>query len=339
MPLLPDDFAPRLLAWYRLHRRTLPWRENRDPYRVWVSEIMLQQTRVEAVKSYYTRFMAALPDVQTLAAADEETLMKLWAGLGYYRRARYLQKCAQTIVTEHQGRFPAAAAELRKLPGIGRYTAGAVASIAFDEAAPAVDGNVLRVLARFLAVPVDADLAEQTLLPHYRPGECGDFTQSLMELGATVCLPNGAPLCAKCPLAADCRARRLGTPAAFPPPPVKAKRRVEELTVLILFCRGKVALRKRPATGVLANLWELPNRAGEHPEWGKEFGEIAATFRSKHIFTHLEWRMLVLAVDCAQEHPGFVWSAPEEHPLPGAFAKLLQMQQAQRAKPPSEVSL
>ena len=323
MPLLPEDFAPRLTAWYRLHRRDLPWRANRDPYRVWVSEIMLQQTRVEAVKSYYTRFMAALPSVRKLAEADEETLMTLWAGLGYYRRARYLQKCAQSVVADHQGRFPETAAELRKLPGIGRYTAGAIASIAFGEASPAVDGNVLRVLARYCASPVDADTAEQMLLPHYRPGECGDFTQSLMELGATVCLPNGVPACGVCPLAEECRARKLGDPTAFPPPAVKTKRRIEPLTVLILRCSDKVALRKRPETGVLAGLWELPNRAGEHPEWGKDYGQVAGAFRSKHIFTHIEWHMLVLEVDCPREHPGFVWSAPGARPLPGAFAKLL----------------
>ena len=339
MPELPDDFAPRLTAWYRVNRRILPWRQNRDPYRILVSEIMLQQTRVEAVKRYFTRFMEVLPTVRALAEADEETLMKLWAGLGYYRRARYLRECAQRVVAEYHGRFPSTAAELRKLPGIGRYTAGAVASIAFDESAPAVDGNVLRVLARFRAAPIDVDTAEKTLLPHYRSGECGDFTQSLMELGATVCLPNGEPLCEVCPLGGDCRARRLGKPTAFPPPAAKTKRRIEQLTVLILRCHGKIALRKRPATGLLAGLWELPNTPGEAPEWGSAFGRVSAVFRSRHIFTHLEWRMLVVAVDCAAECPELVWSAPDEHPLPGAFAKLLQMQQAQLARPPSEVSL
>ena len=323
MPTLPQDLAPRLLAWYSSHRRDLPWREDRDPYRVWVSEIMLQQTRVETVKSYFTRFVEALPDVRALAEADEEQLMTLWAGLGYYRRARLLQKCAQTITADHHGVFPRTAAELGKLPGIGRYTAGAVASIAFDQPAPAVDGNVLRVLARFLASSVDANAAEELLRPCYFPGKCGDFTQSLMELGATVCLPNGAPRCEDCPLAEDCRARSLGDPGAYPAPAAKVKRRVEQLTVLILRHGGRIALRRRPDTGVLAGLWELPNIPGEDPGWGKKFGRITSTRRCRHIFTHIEWHMLVLTVDCAEENSDFTWSAPGERPLPNAFAKLL----------------
>ncbi|MCI5778668.1 MAG: A/G-specific adenine glycosylase [Lentisphaeria bacterium] len=322
MPPLPHDFAPRLIAWYQLHRRRLPWRETRDPYRVWVSEIMLQQTRVETVRSYYTRFMEVLPSVETLAAAGEETVMKLWAGLGYYRRARLLHECARVVAAA--GRFPSTAAELRRLPGIGRYTAGAIASIAFDEAAPAVDGNVLRVLTRFRAAPVTTGAAERLLSRHYRRGECGDFTQSLMELGATVCLPHGEPECVRCPLAGDCRARALGTPTAFPPPAVKVARKVKLRTVLLLRHNGRIALRRRPETGVLAGMWELPSIAGENPEWGRAFGTVAAEFRSRHIFTHLEWRMLFLVVDCETESPEFVWSFPGEHPLPEAFAKLLR---------------
>ena len=305
------------------HKRDLPWRADRDPYRVWVSEIMLQQTRVEAVKPYFERFMRTLPDVASLAAAGEEELMKLWAGLGYYRRARYLKQCAQVVVAEHGGRFPETAAELRKLPGIGRYTAGAIASIAFDEAAPAVDGNVLRVLSRFFAAVVDVDCAESALEACYPPGRCGDFTQSLMELGATVCLPNGEPLCAACPLASDCRARALGRTAEFPPPAVRVPRKIEVLTVLILRCRGRIALRRRPPTGVLAGLWELPNFPGEDPALGASFGEVRATFRAKHVFTHLEWHMLALVVECERESPDFRWSEPGVHPLPNAFAKLL----------------
>ena len=303
--------------------RVLPWRVDRDPYRVWVSEIMLQQTRVEAVKPYFERFMAALPDVASLAAVGEEELMKLWAGLGYYRRARYLKRCAQVVVAEYDGRFPATAAELRKLPGIGRYTAGAIASIAFGEAVPAVDGNVLRVLSRFFAAAVDVDRAESALKVRYPSGRCGDFTQSLMELGATVCLPNGEPLCASCPLGSDCRARALGKTGDFPPPAARVQRKIELLTVLILRCRGRIALRRRPATGVLAGLWELPNRPGEVPEWGASFGTIRATFRGKHVFTHLEWHMLVQVVECESESPDFDWSEPGVRPLPNAFAKLL----------------
>lgn len=303
--------------------RNLPWRADRDPYRVWVSEIMLQQTRVEAVKPYYRRFMEAFPTVDALAGADDEELMKRWAGLGYYRRARYLKKCAQAVVSEHGGRFPATAAELRKLPGIGRYTAGAIASIAFEEDAPAVDGNVLRLLSRFYAAPVEVNGAETALKSCFPPDQCGDFTQSLMELGATVCLPNGEPLCKACPLASDCRARRLGKTGEFPLPPAKAKRKIEILTVLVLRCHGKIALRKRPEKGVLAGMWELPNLPGEHPEWGTSFGQVRSTFRSRHVFTHLEWEMLAQEVECETESPDFQWSIPGAHPLPGAFAKLL----------------
>ena len=330
---LPQDLSSLLVAWYRSHRRRLPWRETRDPYRIWVSEIMLQQTRVETVKEYYARFMAAFPTVRELAAADDECVMKLWAGLGYYRRARDLLKCAEKVVADHRGQFPETAAELCKLPGIGRYTAGAVASIAFGEAAPAVDGNVLRVLARICASPVTVKEAEASLTPHYRSGQCGDFTQSLMELGATVCLPRGEPLCGACPLAERCRARQLGTPAAFPPPKAGIRRKIEPLTVLILRHGEKIALRKRPETGVLAGLWELPNAAGEKPEWGEKFGRVAGSFRSRHIFTHLEWHMLVLSVECERESPGFVWSFPDEHPLPEAFAKLLRMPRERGAAP------
>ncbi len=287
---------------------------------------MLQQTRVEAVKPYFERFMKALPDVDSLAAVGEEELMKLWAGLGYYRRARYLKQCARIVVAKYGGRFPAAASELRGLPGIGRYTAGAIASIAFEEAVPAVDGNVLRLLSRFYAAAADVGSAEAVLKACYPPGRCGDFTQSLMELGATVCLPNGEPLCASCPLASDCRALALGRTGEFPPPAVRVRRKVQLLTVLILRCRGRIALRRRPEGGVLAGLWELPNLPGENPEWGASFGTVRATFRSRHVFTHLEWRMLVQAVECGRENPEFEWSEPGNRPLPGAFAKLIAHQ-------------
>lgn len=320
---LPPDFASRITGWYRVNARVLPWRQDRNPYRVWVSEIMLQQTRVEAVIAYFERFMQALPTVEALAEAPEELLMKLWAGLGYYRRARYLHMCAQTLVSDCRGIFPDTVEGLRRLPGIGRYTAGAIASIAFERPAPAVDGNVLRVLSRLTARIVTVDEAEAALLPRYPAGSCGDFTQSLMELGATVCLPNGAPDCLRCPFGGDCLAKLRGTPTAFPPPAVKPPRKIEERTVFLLFHQGRIAVRRRPDRGVLAGLWELPNVAGDHPELAESYGTLRATRKARHIFTHLEWHMTVCEIDAREEFPEFQWGCPDQYPLPSAFAGLL----------------
>ena len=233
-----------------------------------LSEIMLQQTRVEAVKQYYQRFLAALPTVEALAQAPEEQLLKLWEGLGYYNRARNLQQAARQIVTVYGGRFPQTAAELSALPGIGEYTAGAIASICFDQPAPAVDGNVLRVASRLTEdfAPIDKSWVKKgltaALAACYPQQHAGDFTQSLMELGATVCLPNGAPHCQACPLAGVCLARANGSVNLLPQKTPKKPRRQEQRTVLILRCGDTVALQKRPAKGLLAGLWEFPNLLG-----------------------------------------------------------------------------
>ena len=230
-----------LLAWFARNKRDLPWRADREPYHVWLSEIMLQQTRVEAVRDYYVRFLQAAPDVFALAALPEERLLKLWEGLGYYNRARNLQKCARILV-ERGGAFPDTVEELLALPGVGAYTAGAIASICFERPTAAVDGNVLRVCARVLDddAPVDTPAYKSALTGAlsacYPPGRCGDFTQSLMELGATVCVPNGAPKCAACPVAALCLARARGTAAQRPVKLPKRGRRAEERTVFLLRC-------------------------------------------------------------------------------------------------------
>ena len=277
-----------LLQWYRQNRRELPWRQNPTPYRVWVSEIMLQQTRIEAARGYFERFMAALPDVFALAEASEETVLKLWEGLGYYSRARNLHKAAKRIVSEYGGRFPETAAELRKLPGIGDYTAGAIASIAFDKKESAVDGNVLRVYARLERCGEnigDAKLKKRVggeLRAIYPESGCGDFTSALMELGETVCLP-GAPRCLLCPLRQLCAAHAAGEEALYPVMPEKKKRRIERRNILLYIRGDTVALRKRPDTGLLARLWEFP--AGEVPEGAEPCG------RAKHIFSHVEWHM------------------------------------------------
>ena len=248
----------RLLPWYREHARALPWRRDQAPYHVWLSEIMLQQTRVEAVLGYYSRFLETCPDIPTLAACPPEVLNKLWQGLGYYTRVRNLQKAAQCICRDYGGEFPRDIAAIRALPGIGPYTAGAIASICFEQPEPAVDGNVLRVMTRFLAdaTPLERPALRreitQALAAVYPAGQCGAFTQSLMELGALVCLPNGAPLCGQCPLQALCRASAAGNPCAYPVRAPKAARRIEERTVFVFSCDGRQAMEKRPPEGLLA---------------------------------------------------------------------------------------
>ncbi len=265
---LPLPIAEPLLAWYKHNARELPWRENTDAYRVWVSEIMLQQTRVEAVKPYFLRFMKALPDIRALADVPEETLLKLWEGLGYYSRARNLQRAAKLVTERHDGVLPSDMRELRALPGIDPYTAGAIASIAYGMAEPAVDGNVLRVLARLsgseldIALPAARIAAEKAVRDMIPADDPGAFNQALMELGACVCLPNTAPRCVECPLAALCRAHREGRETELPVRSKKAARRVEEHSVFVLREHTRVAVRKRGGSGLLAGLWELPNLPG-----------------------------------------------------------------------------
>ena len=261
--------AARLPAWYASHARDLPWRQDREPYHVWLSEIMLQQTRAEAVKGYYTRFLAAVPDIPALAAADPELLRKLWEGLGYYSRVRNLQAAARQIMYEHGGVFPTACSAVRALKGVGDYTAGAICSICFDLPTPAVDGNVLRVLSRLtldhrcIDDPAVKRAVRDELTAVYPQTGAGTLTQALMELGATVCLPNGAPRCEVCPMRELCAAARDGLWTGCPVRAKKAPRRVEELTVFALSCGGKLALRQRPEQGLLAGLW-APTKGSIH---------------------------------------------------------------------------
>ena len=326
-----------LLPWYQQNHRELPWRTDRQPYHVWLSEIMLQQTRVEAAKGYYTRFLAALPDIPALAGCDDELLHKLWEGLGYYSRVRNLKKAAQVIMERYDGVFPTNHAQVLALPGIGAYTAGAICSIAFNQPTPAVDGNVLRVVSRLTDDPSPIDLPEtkrrvNRLLSGIYPAEAGDFTQALMELGATVCGPNRAPDCGRCPCKGLCLGFQKGTAEKLPVKSPKKQRRQEDHTVFILSCDGRFALEKRPEKGLLAGLWQFPNRPGKldtraaldavtamglHPR------ELLREVEKTHIFTHIQWNMKGIYLEVAEAGGSFLWFTEEEinsqAALPTAF--------------------
>lgn len=315
-----------LLEWFRDNARDLPWRHTTNPYEILLSEVMLQQTRVAAVLGYYTRFLEAAPTVEALALLEEDALMKLWQGLGYYSRARNLHKAAKVVVEEYGGVFPSHYQALRNLPGVGEYTAGAVASFAFGEAVPAVDGNVLRVVTRLNADPGDIGKPDtkrritaqvRAVLPLHAPGP---FNQAMMELGATVCLPNGAPQCIRCPVATWCKAYATGD-FSFPKKAKKKARTVEHRQVWLLFYRGRVALRRRPETGLLAGLYEYPDRPEGVPHTPPEFAGTAV-----HIFTHKEWHMEAFAAQALTDKlpQGWLWAGSEEwrhrYSIPSAFA-------------------
>ncbi len=326
-----------LLSWYDRCARVLPWRSDPTPYHVLVSEIMLQQTRVNAVMEYYRRFLAELPDIRSLAEADEDRLMKLWQGLGYYSRARNLQKAARKICGELGGEFPDTEESIKKLPGVGEYTAGAIASIAFQLPVPAVDGNVLRVFSRILLD--ERDIMDQELrkgvrrelkevVPEDRPG---DFNQALMDLGATVCLPNGEPLCGECPVRELCLAYEAGRMQELPVHAPKKPRKIEKKTVYLIRSREGIALHKRPEKGLLAGLWELPNEPFDTEESllsSFDTEELREGISAKHIFSHIEWHMKLkraAAKTGALPADGeWVWAGQEElrekYALPNAFA-------------------
>ncbi|MDD3394579.1 MAG: A/G-specific adenine glycosylase [Anaerotignum sp.] len=336
-----DDYqkiVSKVIQWYRANARDLPWRRSKNPYYIWLSEIMLQQTRVEAVKPYFERFIQACPNIEALACADEETLLKLWEGLGYYSRVRNLQKAATTVVQEYGGNLPPDYHALRKLKGIGPYTAGAVASIAFSLPYAAVDGNVLRVMSRLTADLRDITLAstktawEEDLVLMMPKGEEGTFTQAFMELGATVCLPNGMPKCQVCPIREECQAYRKNAVLQYPIKSPKKQRTKEYLSVFFLAEGKKIALCKRGEKGLLGGLWELPNCTQEQAlpaalrDWGIVCGEIRDMKTQKHIFTHIEWHMNCYFVHVKQnENKGFLWldkeTVEKEFALPSAFKK------------------
>ena len=315
-----------LLPWYRENRRDLPWRQDKEPYHVWLSEIMLQQTRVEAVKGYYARFLDAVPTIEALAQCDDDLLHKLWEGLGYYSRVRNLKKAAIRIVEWHDGKFPQSYDQIRALPGIGDYTAGAISSICFDQPRAAVDGNVLRVVSRLTedATPIDLPSRKKAVtaaLEAVYPAEAGEFTQALMELGATLCGPNCEPRCDACPCRGFCGGALQGTAQQYPVKLPKKGKREEEKTVFILSCEGRYALEKRPDSGLLAGLWQFPNVPGKletaqaldamqglgiHPR------EIIKQIERKHIFTHIRWEMRGIYLEVAEETENYTWLTAEQ---------------------------
>ena len=325
-----------LIPWYRQHKRDLPWRADREPYHIWVSEIMLQQTRVEAVKGYYARFLQKLPDVASLAACDDDELHKLWEGLGYYSRVRNLKKAAQVIMEEHGGIFPSDYQSVWALPGIGDYTAGAICSIAFGQPTPAVDGNVLRVLSRLRADAEPIDLPNlkkrvQRELEEIYPTDCpGEFTQALMELGATLCGPNWEPRCGECPCQDFCEGQKRWRelPVKLP----KKEKKQENRTVFLLHCGDKFAIEKRPNKGLLAGLWQFPNESGhftaeEAIRWAEERGlhprNVERSIDRHHIFTHIRWELRGWFLEVDEMAGGFTWLTLEEideqAALPTAF--------------------
>ena len=329
-----------LLEWFRDNARRLPWRDEPTPYHIWLSEIMLQQTRVAAVLDYYKRFLAEAEDIAALAALPEDRLMKLWQGLGYYSRARNLQKAAKVIVEQYGGRFPEDYANLRALPGVGDYTAGAICSIAFGQAIPAVDGNVLRVYARIcgdgddITTPQMKKKVTRDLERVIPVRAAGAFNQALMELGATVCLPNGAPLCPRCPARDFCAALAQGRVDKLPVKAPKRPRRVEERTVWLIFYKNRVALRRRPSRGLLAGLWEFPHELGDGPlpaAWGIAAMSDEYAGQARHIFTHIEWHMTIRIIEVGTDTlpPGLVWSDQTElerrYAVPSAFEKALRL--------------
>lgn len=337
------DIVEPLCDWYQKNKRVLPWRIDTDPYHIWISEIMLQQTRVEAVKIYYERFLKELPNIKSLANVEEEKLLKLWEGLGYYSRARNLKKAAIQIETEYHGKMPNTYEEILTLPGIGEYTAGAIVSIAFGQKVPAIDGNVFRVIMRLQnstrnisKLSTKKQLFQELL--EIMPNDAGTFNQALMELGAMICIPNGIPYCNKCPIQALCKAKKNHTILELPVKDQKKEKQIEEYTVFILLNYHDVALHKRPNKGLLASLYEFPNieqklSKEEAIDYLKKEGysilRIKEANSSKHIFTHKIWHMTNYIVYVEESNDKNEWidakSIIQKYALPSAFKVQLEI--------------
>lgn len=332
----------KLLNWYSKNKRDLPWRHTKDSYKIWISEIMLQQTRVEAVKLYYERFLSALPTIKDLAKVKEDVLLKLWEGLGYYSRAKNLKKCAEKVIELGLKELPQEKKEIEKLPGIGPYTAGAILSIAYGACTPAIDGNVLRVLARIHED--NRDLLKKSVKEEYETKlkkfmtkeNARDFTESLIELGALVCVPNGQPKCEICPFLTVCKSKEHNTFMNYPVKSKKKKRKVEEKTVYILTYDKKYVVKKRGQNGLLKGLYELPNIDKKMSkielknylkEQNYQITQIKELKEEKHIFSHIEWHMKPYVVILKQISNDPFYSKEEieeKYSLPTAFKKIFQ---------------
>lgn len=329
-----QQFTNDLLTWFHANARILPWRSEPTPYRVWVSEIMLQQTRVEAVKPYFERFVKELNNIQALAEIEDDKLAKLWEGLGYYNRVRNMKKCAIKCMEEYHGKLPDTYDELLKLPGIGAYTAGAIASIAYGERVPAVDGNVLRVFSRVL-IDEDDILKETTkkkyqeiILDYIPEGKSSAFNQALMEIGALICVPNSAPRCNICPLKENCKGYQSGDAPRLPNKTAKKARRIEKKTIFVFYHEGKVLLQKRSDEGLLAGLYEFKNEA-EHitkklVQERFDTAHVITLHKAKHIFSHIEWHMHGFLIDCKEPiNLDGIWCSVDElettYAIPTAF--------------------
>ena len=331
-----EKIVKPIVTWYQKNKRTLPWRKEQNPYYIWISEIMLQQTRIEAVKVYYERFIKQIPNIETLANVEEEKLLKLWEGLGYYSRARNLKKAAIKMCEQYDSQMPKTFKELVKMPGIGEYTAGAIASIAYNEKVPAVDGNVLRVISRIKASTKDILLLSTKKevgleLKDKMPKEAGDFNEGLMELGERICIPNGEPLCKECPIKKWCKAYQKGMTNQIPVRIKKKSRKKEIRWIFIIQCGDKVALRKRPSKGLLAGMYEFPNvlqQENTNPEkvlkdWNLIVVKQEELGEEKHIFSHIEWNMKGWRIQVKQQNNEFEWVKKEEilqkYAIPEAF--------------------
>ncbi len=329
-----------LLEWYSKNKRELPWRKDKDPYHVWISEIMLQQTRIEAVKEYYKRFMDKVPTIEDLSKIEEDELLKLWEGLGYYNRARNLKKAAVEIMEKYQGKFPSQYEEILTLPGIGEYTAGAISSICFQKKEVAVDGNVMRVYARVCKQDIDVtdskvkkEVGEE--IRKILPDTPGDFNEAIMELGETICLPNAIPKCMECPLSKYCQAYRYHLEGELPRKILKKEKKEEQLTVFLLVWNHQIALNKR-STGLLKNLWEFPNAASflsqeEALNWlgeGNLVKHMKKGVTNTHIFTHKKWTMKSYLIELDHPIKDYVWVSLEEikknYAIPTAFQPFLE---------------
>ena len=326
-----------LLNWYIKQKRNLPWREDNNPYHVWISEIMLQQTRIEAVIEYYLRFIKRIPDIKTLSEIREDELLKLWEGLGYYSRARNLHKAAIMIMEKYGGLFPSNYEDIKSLPGIGEYTAGAIASICFNLKEVAVDGNVMRVYCRIENKDLDvSDLKVKKEIGNYiksiLPKNSGDFNQAIMELGEVICIPNGTPKCNLCPLNNRCLAHQNHNEEVIPKKVIKKEKEIEDYTVFIIQYKDLIAIKKREA-GLLKNMWEFPNILGKLNS--NEVENIIPNILSckesisnTHIFTHKKWNMISYSIELSKKDSSYTWVSLEqlkkEYALPTAFKPFLK---------------